>query len=131
MLGGALAHISMTKIILFGIFIGLLNSVSAQELLNRVDEKGLKQGTWLTMYPNSDQIEWRYNYKDDQLDSIQISYHKNGKIKSRQLYKEGEQNGLFETYYKNGQLKEQFLLRTENLKVSINSTGNRVLYFAP
>lgn len=61
------------------IVISLFSSLQivAQEP-NQLDEDGLKQGIWLTYYTNSNNIEWRYDYKNDKLDSIQQNFYKNG-----------------------------------------------------
>src|SRR5688572_1899360 len=84
----------------------IIGNLSAQEQANQVNEKGQRTGLWLGYFKNSRQIEWRYYYKEDKLDSLQVSYYNDGQIKSRQTYKAGILNGVFETYFPNGKLHE-------------------------
>lgn len=59
-----------------------------REKLNRTDERGLKQGTWRSYYPNGRAMV-EANYKDDVLNGPYQEYDENGNLKLMLQYANG------------------------------------------
>lgn len=99
-------------VILFLLFI--VQIVVAQEVYNRMDENGMKQGYWVylgkdrpeTGIPPDGKVE-EGNYIDDKKEGVWTKYHDNGITpKLKVEYKNNRPNGYFTKYYANGKLRE-------------------------
>ena len=55
-------------------------------------------------YPN-DQLQFRVNYIDGELDGLWEYFDEDGQLHYRENYKDGKQDGLWEFFYENGQLQ--------------------------
>lgn len=61
-----------------------------REYINRVDEKGLKQGYWKTFYPN-EKIEKEVFYKNDTITGYYKEFDNNGQLLVKKLYNNGKE----------------------------------------
>jgi uncharacterized protein len=96
--------------------------------INRVDNNGLKQGTWMEFYPDGT-IRTEANYINNQLDGIYRQYERDGTITMIMYYNEGiireeETNAempveIRQTVYPGGKLKTSGAFR-ENIPVGIH-----------
>jgi len=64
----------------------------SREKINKVDDKGLKQGKWLDFYSNGI-IRSEKNYRDDQLHGYYKEYNEKGKLVLTLLYDNGKVTG--------------------------------------
>lgn len=92
-----------------------LSSISQSDTLNRVDEKGMKQGYWVIYgrdmpdkgYSADGKIEEGI-YKDDRKNGVWIKYHKDGKTPRLEgTYVNNRPNGPYKKFYESGIVMEE------------------------
>jgi len=65
------------------------NYLIARQRINRSDEQGRKQGTWMVFYP-SGKVNKELNYLDDLLDGLYKEFNENGNLILSLKYKQGK-----------------------------------------
>ncbi|HLP54165.1 MAG TPA: hypothetical protein VK151_04015 [Fluviicola sp.] len=100
-------------LVLFFLFIA--HQAITQEVYNRTDENGMKQGYWVYLgkdrpdsgIPDTGKVEEGY-YVNDRKEGIWIKYHEDGAtIKLKGEFKNNRPNGHYSKYYANGKLRER------------------------
>jgi antitoxin component YwqK of YwqJK toxin-antitoxin module len=82
------------------------SSSFSNDTINRTDAANLKQGWWVTLDANGQQVVEKGKYKDGKKDGIWTSYFPNGKTKHVITFKNGIANGPANFFYEDGQLWE-------------------------
>ncbi len=85
-----------------------------KDTINRVDEKGRKQGYWvidgsMKNIPGygPDQVIEEGRYKDSRKTGLWKKYYPNGNLKSKITYERSRPKGPYTLYYKNGKVEEK------------------------
>lgn len=89
-------------LVIFLCLIGF-GQVNAQDT-NVVDDQGLKQGLWVTKYPDNTTLKEYGAYADDKKDGAWSTFHPNGLINLVEYYKDGELHGPTYAISKKGEL---------------------------
>lgn len=80
-----------------------LSDSVAQNIVNRLDENGLKQGLWKKNYPNGNRA-YIAHFVDDRLVGDYKRYHTNGQLKAHIIYDSKGEQGTAELYDVDGNL---------------------------
>ena len=85
------------KLVLFSIILIITSHTFAQE--NQIDAKGLKQGVWMKLFPNSKAVDYTGAFKDDVPQGIFTYYYMSGKVKARVTYFSGSNKSYTTVYH--------------------------------
>ncbi|MBN2668172.1 MAG: hypothetical protein JXR60_02985 [Bacteroidales bacterium] len=96
--------------------------------INKIINDSLKQGEWLSFYPNR-KLHIEANYIHDTLDGYFREYDQNGQLLVNLLYKNGAldttnykptQQKFIQTFYDNGNLKSEGYFNLDNLPIGLH-----------
>lgn len=109
-LNGVIIFDAMKKLLPLLVFFYSVNFISAQtfqvfkgDTINRIDNKGLKQGVWKKYYSN-DTLFSEGVYKNGAHTGIFRTYHRNGKLQSVLKFKGTTETCNAELYYEDGKM---------------------------
>lgn len=93
------------------IFILLFNfSFSQNPDINKKDDNGLKQGSWVFYYDDEKtQVKEEGEFKDNKKTGLWKTYYKSGNKKGEITYVNNKPNGYVKFYYENGNVSEEGL----------------------
>ncbi len=95
------------KALLFILTININPAFAQTDTLNKTDANGLKQGYWITYYPNSKIKQEEGKYINNKKEGVWKFYYPSGKIKQEVTYKNNRPDGYVKIYYENGNLSEE------------------------
>lgn len=95
-----------------GLAVGYYNS--GEKLLERVYEKGEKQGIFKQWWPNGN-LRYLFNYKNDKYDGKQIVYFHFGKVQEEKNYINGIEEGVQRIWDSTGNLISNYTVKN-NIK---------------
>jgi len=91
------------KFIIVISFLFAVNSLPAQEV-NRKDDQGRKQGSWVAFYEGTTDVKYQGEFKNDIPVGKFIFFYENGKVRAKNTYQNNGKDSYVSMYHENGKL---------------------------